>query len=202
MSAGVTRDAADEVAWAALRSGDAEGLAALFDRHVRAVYNFAFRRTGSWSQAEDVAQATFVTVWRRSAAGTLPVLQHSSALPWLLGVADAETRNHLRGSVRRRRLRDRLELFESRSGPEVGDPADDVAGRLDDEATMAELRAAVSVLPAHERVALELVTWSGLTMAEAAMALGVAEGTVKSRLARARNRLASSLASAYDRRDR
>lgn len=202
MSAGVTRDAADDVAWAALMSGDSEGLAALFDRHVRAVYNFAFRRTGSWSQAEDIAQATFITVWRRSAAGSLPALQHRTALPWLLGVADAESRNYQRGSVRRRRLRDRLELFEPRSGPVAGDPADDVAGRLDDEATMAELRAAVSVLPPHERAALELVTWSGLTMSEAATALGVAEGTVKSRLARARNRLASSLASVHDGRDR
>ena len=69
MSAGVTRDATDDVAWAALMGGDSEGLAALFDRHVRAVYNFAFRRTASWSQAEDVVQATFTTVWRRARTG-------------------------------------------------------------------------------------------------------------------------------------
>lgn len=186
----------DELLWSALVAGDPDGLSGLFDRHARAVYNFAFRRSGSWSAAEEVVQATFVTVWRRSVAQTLPGLDHPTALPWLLGVADLESRNQQRSSLRRRRLRDRVHLLEGR--PSGADVADEVSSRLDDERRMADLRRAVALLPPHERVVVELVTWAGLTTAEAATTLGVAEGTVKSRMARARNRLVASIAPAHD----
>ena len=66
--------------WNALRLGDPDALAVLFDRHSRAVYNFAFRRTSSWSVAEDALQATFTTVWRRAADGRLDSLTRDSAL--------------------------------------------------------------------------------------------------------------------------
>ena len=188
--------ATDGALWAALVAGDADGLAGLFDRHARAVYNFAFRRSGSWSSAEEVVQATFVTVWRRSVAGSLPGLEHATALPWLLGVADLESRNRQRSSSRRRRLRDRVQLLEGQ--PNAADLADEVSGRLDDERRMADLRRAVEVLPPHERMVVELVTWAGLTTAEAATTLGVAEGTVKSRMARARKRLAVLLTPSRD----
>ncbi|MGI3781523.1 MAG: RNA polymerase sigma factor, partial [Janthinobacterium lividum] len=82
----------DVVLWARLRTADPEALTELFARHSPAVYNFAFRRTASWSNAKDVTQATFVALWRRAAAGDLPALQQSTALPWLLGVADRESR--------------------------------------------------------------------------------------------------------------
>jgi RNA polymerase sigma-70 factor (ECF subfamily) len=53
---------------------------------------------------------------------------------------------------------------------------------------MSAIRRAMAELPRHERETLELVVWSGLTMAEAADALGVPVGTVKARLHRARRR--------------
>ena len=66
--------------------------------------------------------------------------------------------------------------------------------RLDDERRMTQVRAAVRVLPRHQRVVVELVVWSGLSLAETATALGVAEDTVKSRLSRAKARLGVVLA--------
>lgn len=180
--------------WSRLRAADADALTELFDQHSRAVYNFAFRRTASWSSAEDVTQATFLALWRRAAAGDLPELEHVTALPWLLGVAEHESRGFFRGLSRRRRLQVRLDTVPS---SEAGGPdhADEVAERLDDERRMAEVRRAVSVLPAHQRVVVELVAWSGLSTAEAARTLGIAEGTVKSRLSRAKSRLGAQLAS-------
>ena len=178
--------------WSALRAADPEALTALFDRHASAVHTFAFRRTASWSSAEDVTQATFLTTWRRAAARDLPVLDHPTAVPWLLGVADHESRSLYRSALRRRRLQQRLDTVRD-TGTDASDHAGDVAGRLDDERRMARVREAVRVLPTHQRVVVELVVWSGLSLAEAASALGVAEGTVKSRLSRAKSRLGERL---------
>ena len=178
--------------WSALRAADPEALTALFDRHASAVHTFAFRRAASWSSAEDVTQATFLTTWRRTAARDLPVLDHPTAVPWLLGVADHESRSLYRSALRRRRLQQRLDTVRD-TGTDASDHAGDVAGRLDDERRMARVREAVRVLPTHQRVVVELVVWSGLSLAEAASALGVAEGTVKSRLSRAKSRLGERL---------
>ncbi len=182
----------DVLAWNRLRAADPDALTELFDRHSPAVYNFAFRRTASWSNAKDVMQATFVGLWRRAASGDLPALEHPTALPWLLGVADRESRGIHRSLLRRGRLQQRLESIAP-GEPHVADHADLVAQQLDDERRMARVREAVRVLPTHQRVVLELVVWSGLSIAETASTLGIPEGTVKSRLSRAKNRLGAQL---------
>ena len=190
----LAKTGSDVELWSSLVSHDPSGLAGLFDRHAQAVYNFAFRRTTSWASAEDVTQATFLTLWRRAAAGQLPPLEHPSALPWLLGVADRESRRVHRTLLRRRRLQHRLDGVHPTESP-GSDHAEAVSQRLDDQRRMAQVRDAVRVLPAHQRVIVELVVWSGLSLREAATALGVAEGTVKSRLSRAKSRLKVQLSS-------
>jgi RNA polymerase sigma-70 factor (ECF subfamily) len=190
-------DGRDVALWTALRSADPSALTELFDRYARPVYNFAFRRTASWPTAEDITQATFLTVWRRAAAGDLPALEHPTALPWLLGVADRESRGVWRSLGRRRRLQQRLDHVGLADAVEA-DHAETVTDRLDDERRMREVRDAVRVLPDHQRVVVELVVWSGLTLAETATALGVAEGTVKSRLSRAKARLGTQLSPTSD----
>jgi RNA polymerase sigma-70 factor (ECF subfamily) len=64
---------------------------------------------------------------------------------------------------------------------------------LDTEQRMAQLRAAIAKLPRHEREAVELCVWAELDQQAAAVSLGVKVGTVKSRLHRARRRLAIEL---------
>jgi RNA polymerase sigma-70 factor, ECF subfamily len=151
-------------------------------RHVDAVCNFAFRRTASWSVAEDAVQATFSTLWRRARGGGLPPLRLSSARPLLLTMAGHECANLLRSQRRRARLLRRLH-----PSPDAADHAPQVAERVDDELQMSEVRRAMRTLPPSQREAIELVVWSQLSVAEAAEALGVAEGTVKSRLSRGRS---------------
>jgi RNA polymerase sigma-70 factor (ECF subfamily) len=182
-------DRSDQELWRDAQTGDAEALGCLFDRHARAVYNHAFRRTASWSAAEEVVQLTFLTAWRYAGRPDAPALRYESALPWLLTVAGNECRNLGRAGRRFRALLDRLP--RERHEP---DPAPEVAQRVDDERQMSAVRRAVRRLPRHERETLELVTWSGLSVAEAADALGVPVGTVKARLFRARSRLAGLLA--------
>jgi RNA polymerase sigma factor (sigma-70 family) len=166
---------------AAARQGDAAAFGALYRRHARAVYNLLFRRTADWGRAEDLTSAVFLEAWRRREAIRL---HEGSALPWLLGVATNLRRNHWRSMLRGRRALARLG-----EGGREPDFADDAAGRLDDERRMRELLALVGRLPRHERHVLALCDWSGLSYAEAAIALEVPVGTVRSRLSRARRRL-------------
>lgn len=165
--------------------GNQAAFAQLFDRHVQAVANHCFRLSGSWQVAEDLTQATFLVAWRRRR--DIRVVA-GSALPWLLTVAT----NHVRSEWRRQRRW----LAAIRRMPAVtvtADPADAVAGRVDDERRMQPILAALRRLPRAEREAVALCMWSGLSYADAAQALGIGEASVRSRVSRARARLARLL---------
>jgi RNA polymerase sigma-70 factor, ECF subfamily len=129
----------DGDAWNALRAGDADALAVLFDRHGKAVYNFAFRRTSSWSVAEDALQATFTTIWRLASDGRLDPLTRESALPFLLTVAGYECANATRSAIRW------VAAFRRSEHPTVEpDHADLVVERAEDERRMRAVRACVA----------------------------------------------------------
>jgi len=154
----------------------------LFDECARTVYNLAFRVTGNWSAAEEVVSLTFLEAWRlrdtvQPAGGSLR--------PWLLGIAMNVTRNAARASRRHQAALGRLPPV-----PVIPDFAEDLAGRIDDAARLRAVRSAVARLRRSEQEVLALCVWSGLDYSAAAQALGVPVGTVRSRLSRARARLA------------
>ncbi|QNE22748.1 RNA polymerase sigma factor [Kribbella qitaiheensis] len=173
----------DAELWDRLRAGDQDALGELFDRYADDVYAFAFRRTASWTTAEDVVQATFLSTWRRFQRNPPGPMTGPSARGWLLVVAGNECRVLFRTTRRFRTMLERLP--DPSPGP---DHAAEVARKLDDEQRMSAIRRALAKLPRHERETLELVVWSGLTTAETADALGVPIGTVKARLHRTRRR--------------
>ncbi|MEV0680749.1 RNA polymerase sigma factor [Actinosynnema sp. NPDC050436] len=175
----------DRALWARAAEGSGAAFGELFDRHAKAVYNHCFRLTASWSSAEDHLQATFLLAWRKRAGFRL---ERESALPWLLTVATNVVRTERRSFARRLRLLDRVP-----AEPPVPDHADQVAGRVDDQRRMAALLAAVGRLPRGEREALALCVWSGVSYPDAAAVLGIAEGSVRARVSRARSRLAALL---------
>src|SRR5256886_7958604 len=86
----------DRDLWAAAVGGDADAFGALFERHSRAVYNFAFRGTADWAAAKDMASEVFLTAWRRRSQVVFTT-ESGSVLPWLLGVATNHLRNQRRG---------------------------------------------------------------------------------------------------------
>jgi RNA polymerase sigma-70 factor (ECF subfamily) len=88
------------------------------------------------------------------------------------------------------RSRDRHLTLVDRVRAEQRPPADNTASWVEAESTMAVIRQALAALPANQRDVVELVAWSGLSLADAAAALKISVGTVKSRLSRARARLA------------
>jgi RNA polymerase sigma-70 factor (ECF subfamily) len=175
--------ATDRELWAAAVGGDADSFGALFERHSRAVYNFAFRWTADWASAEDAASDVFLTAWRRR-SDVVFTTESGSVLPWLLGVAA----NHLRNQ-RRTRRRAAGALFRLNANEVQPDHSDETVGRVADEAQMAEVQRVVEQLPEHERDVLALCAWAGLDYGEAAIALDVPVGTVRSRLSRARTHL-------------
>ena len=168
-----------------IRAGDHDAFGELFDAYARSVYNHAFRLTGDWAQAEDLVSLTFLDAWRLR--GKVDE-EGGSLRPWLLGIATNVTRNTRRAARRHAAALARL----PRDGVER-DFADEVAARLDDAAELALVRTALATLRRAEREVLALCVWSGLDYRAAAEALGVPVGTVRSRLSRARAKLAKQL---------
>jgi RNA polymerase sigma-70 factor (ECF subfamily) len=163
------------------RAGDADAFGELFDSCAKAVYNHAFRLIGDWSAAEDVMAQTFLEAWR-SRERIAP--DGGSLRPWLLGIATNLARGHRRASKRQVAA-----LLRLGPPPDVPDFSDEVTGRLDDASRIAALHRSLPRLRPDEFEVLALCAWSGLSYAEAAEALGVPVGTVRSRLSRARAKL-------------
>lgn len=171
----------DAELWRRACDGDERAFGTLFDRHARTVYNYCFRRTASWSEAEDLTSVVFLETWRRRAHVAMP---SESLLPWLYGVATNALQNHRRSLRRHREALSRLPAPEPQR-----DGAEEAAERLDAERRMRQVMASIGRLSRRDREVLVLCVWEGLGYAEAAEALGVPVGTVRSRLARARSRL-------------
>jgi RNA polymerase sigma factor (sigma-70 family) len=168
---------------ARIHAGDPNAFRDLFDEHVRSVYNHAFRLTGNWSAAEEVVSLTFLEAWRLRDRVDVSV-DGGSLRPWLLGIATNVARN-----VRRAARRHDVALARLPKEDVVPDFAEEVAARIDDRERLALVRMALAALRKPEREVLALCVWSGLDYAEAAEALGVPVGTVRSRLSRARKKL-------------
>jgi RNA polymerase sigma factor (sigma-70 family) len=181
----VTADLPDATLWDLAGAGDGEAFGRLFDRHARAVYNHCFRLTASWSTAEDLTSVTFLLAWRQRDRMRLA---NQSLRPWLLAVATNAVRSDRRSLGRRLRL-----VARAPAELPAADHADDVAGRVDDERRMAGVLAELRKLPRAEQEAVALCLWSGLSYAEAAAALGIAEVSVRSRVSRARTKLRAAL---------
>ncbi|HEX4724347.1 MAG TPA: RNA polymerase sigma factor [Pseudonocardiaceae bacterium] len=167
---------------ARIRAGDPDSFGTLFDEHARGVYNHAFRLTGNWSTAEDVVALTFLEAWRLR--GTVDP-DGGSLRPWLLGIATNVARNSRRAARRHAAALDRLPKAEA-----VPDFAAELVGRIDDAERIRVVRQALATLRQQDREVLALCVWAELDYAAAAQALGIPVGTVRSRLARARKKLA------------
>ena len=174
----------DSELWRRIAVGEAEAFGELFERHAQAVYAFLAHRTGSSTAAEDLVSVTFLEAWRRRQTTELT---NASARPWLIGIANNCARNHWRSLRRSRRAIERLPRTSST------DATDEVADRVDAARAISDAKKAISKLPRGEMEVVVLVLWNGLTYEEAAAALHIPVGTVRSRLASARKRLRAAM---------
>lgn len=167
--------------WQRVRSGDPEAFVVLYEELADAVFGFCLRRAGSWGDAEDVTSLVFLEAWRPRST----LRQEASGKAWLFGVANNVCRNSTRARRRHTALLRRLPLNDVDEGFEI-----DSAQRLDAKHRVTRVLDALARIPASERDVVTLATWSDLTTADIARVLEIPPGTVKSRLARARRRLA------------
>jgi RNA polymerase sigma factor (sigma-70 family) len=174
----------DQVLWAAAVAGDADAFGLLFDRYADVVYRYALARLRNIDLAEEVVATVFSEAWRQRARIEL---RHGSLRPWLLGVARNQA-NRTWAQQAREQRRDRL----AEAGV-VADHAGAVAGRIDAQSELATVLDALAALPDAPRETLILHVWGELSHDEVATELGISVGTVKSRLSRARSRLAATL---------
>lgn len=168
----------------AVADGDHAALARLYDRHASAVYGVAMSLLRDPALAQDVSQEVFVRLWTR--VQTFDA-QRGTVLSWLLSVTRHLALDELR---RQRRVLERAERL-TREARVSG--AEDLAGLLHRGWQSQYVVDALSELSALQRETVDLVYFQGYTLVEVAAALGVAVGTVKSRLHSALVTLRASL---------
>jgi RNA polymerase sigma-70 factor (ECF subfamily) len=149
----------------------------LFQDAYPALQRYALYRGLTPQDADDLAADTLEIAWRR-----LSDVPADDPLPWLYAVARNVLRNQRRKERRRGMVFRRL-----RAG---GEPADLVASSVTEAAA---LRKALAELNRDDRELLTLVAWDGLSPAQAAVVIGCSATAVRTRLHRARNRLAARL---------
>lgn len=170
----------DSALWARTREGDADAFTALFRRHSKAIYNYCFRRLADWKDAEDALSLVFLEAWRRRDKELPP----DKVLPWLYGIATNVLRNRRRAERRFRAAMARV----PHPKPE-DDFSDSSAERVDDERLAERALGVLAQLSRREQDVLVLCGWQGLSYEDAALALDVPVGTIRSRLSRARQRI-------------
>jgi RNA polymerase sigma-70 factor, ECF subfamily len=177
-------EATDALLSARLAAGDDRALAEAYDQLGPAVYGAALRVLGQWTAAQDVAQDVFVELWSHPdrydpAAGSLRT--------YLTVLARRRAIDVVRSELRRIARQERNHRLTPHQG--IASPSDEV------EAAEAAgvVRAAVRLLPGSQREVVELAYFGGLSYREVALAIGIPEGTAKSRLRLALAKLESVL---------
>ena len=163
----------DAVLAARLTAGDDHALAEVFDALAHSVLGSALRVLGDSSAAQDVVQDVFVELWRHPgrydpAAGTLRT--------YLTVLARHRAVDLVRSELRRVARQERS--YRLTPAPLMAGAGDEVLAAE----TAGLVRSAVQSLPATQRQVVELAYFDGLTCREVAHAVGIPEGTAKSRL--------------------
>ena len=177
-------EGSDALLAARLAAGDDRALADAFDQLAPSVYGGALRVLGNGSAAQDVVQDVFVELWSHPdrydpAAGSLRT--------YLMVVARHRAVDVMRSELRRAARQEKHYRLT---------PADPPAAASDEvmaAETASEVRAAVQLLPDGQRQVVELAYFKGLTCREVANAMGIPEGTAKSRLRLAMSKLETVL---------
>jgi RNA polymerase sigma-70 factor, ECF subfamily len=169
----------DELDPAVIRAAAAGDLRA-FEKIVRAyqqhIWRFLRRFLGDAAAAEDVAQETFLRLYR-----SLPGFAHQAKFSaWVFKIA----RNAALDELRRRQRRERVAVAAAAALDDGAAGAGATAGE-----TKVEIEAALASLPADLRETVVLVEVFGLPYAEVSAVVGAPVGTIKSRMFRARERM-------------
>ena len=171
----------DEEAALMRRAGDGDASACryLVDRHLRSIVSFAYRFLGDFAEAEDIAQETFLRLWRHARQWE----NRARLSTWLHRVAH----NLCIDYVRRRRP-EGVENIDHHP-----DPAENQLDVVQRDAASRIVVAAIVALPERQRLAVILTHYQGLANAESAEVMNISVDALESLLSRARRGLRERL---------
>jgi len=171
--------------------GDKDAFPELVRRHLRAIYNLAYRSTGDVMEAENIVQETFARAYV-----ALPRTRNLAAFkPWLLTIAINLCRNRARRASLEPHWREPDGRSEGEEDPieQLPDPEPDPLAQVLAGEADAELEQAMAELPLPYRQALILRYMEGLSYEELSQALNLPLNTVRTHLFRAKERLRQAL---------
>ena len=168
----------DETLIRRIADGDWPAMQTLFARHRVAIYRWLLRLVGDEAMAEDLLSDVFLDVWRQAASFE----GRASVSTWLLAIA-----RHKALSARRRRIDAKL---DAEIASTIADPADDPEVALQKKNRGELLRKCLAHLSPEHGEVIDLVYYHGKSVKEVADIVGVAEGTIKTRMFYARKKLA------------
>ena len=177
---GRAEELSDRALVSALAEGDQAALGALYDRFQRDVYRFVARLAST--DADDFVQMTFLEAYRSA-----PRFRGEAAVKtWLFGIAANLVRNHHRGTQRKQRAHDSLQVMPRR-------PPTDPGEAITREQQRRWLARAIETLTPALREAYVLCVIEEVPGKEAARALGVREASLYRRLSDARNAIRAAI---------
>jgi RNA polymerase sigma factor (sigma-70 family) len=167
----------EEQFWSAALRGDDRAFAQIFDAHQAQVVRHAARLIPNRRDAEDVAAVAFLELWR---CRNRVRIVNGSVLPWLL----VTTTNVARNSARSIRRYERMLMALPRGAEPSIDPAEVVAGGM--PVRSLSLERAMQSLRAKDAALFILTAVEGMSIADAARAIGISPEAARVRLHRAR----------------
>ena len=170
---------------------DEDACAQLVSEHQRMVYQLSLNLLNDHNEALDLSQEVFLRVFR-----TIHTFRgHSSLRTWIYRIVVNQARNRQRWWRRRHRSQQVSLDQHIQDHGDLPEPAQGASpDRLFGQKQLAErIRTALDRLPFDQKTALVLRELDGLSYEEIGYSLGIAVGTVKSRLARARESLRGEL---------
>lgn len=180
-------DAEDEVLVQEIARGDTDAFRKLFQRYYPRVHAFVLRRLGDSASAEDTTVETFAELWRTAKR----FRGESRPSTWIYGIAHFKALAARRAAGRNKRSKVISVDFETLSRA----PADeDLGQQIEAREEVRRVRLAIQSLPQRYRQVIELAFFENVPYGEIARRLGMAEGTVKTQVSRARDRLRRQLA--------
>ncbi|MFO0592379.1 MAG: RNA polymerase sigma factor [Polyangiaceae bacterium] len=173
-----------------IAAGDRKAFSAFIERHWARMYKCAFTTSGNGAAAEDALQEAFLAVWRHAAD-----FRGGSARAWLFAIARSAACHEIRRHVGEPSSLLSLEDLGSAAGWGDASSGERLLRGIEDRE---RVQKALAALSAEDQDALLLLDVEELQAEEAACALGIGVGAMKSRLHRARLRLMAELSKEAD----
>lgn len=170
-------DTTDQTLLSRIAQGDVTAFEALYQRHWHKLLTYLIGQLDERPLAEDVLQEVMLAAWH----GAARFRGEASVSTWLFAIA----RHHALKARQHRVQLSTIHALEDQIAESRPSPAETV----EQHEHRAEVHAALAQLPAQQREVIELMFYHGLTGPEVATVTGVALGTVKSRLRRAKTLL-------------